>query len=81
MMARATAGDLLGAPVRVHGIQLGHVADLVLDVERRRVLGLEVACGDEERRFLPLSVASFDEGRRTALCHHPIEHAAAHADA
>lgn len=62
VMARATAGGLLGVPVRVHGIQLGHVADLVLDVERRRVLGLEIACGDDERRFLPFSVASFDEG-------------------
>lgn len=53
-----TAGGLLRTPVRLRGIQLGHVADLVLDVERRRVLGLEVACGDEERRFLPLAVAA-----------------------
>jgi hypothetical protein len=60
-MARVTAGGLLRTPVRFRGIQLGHVADLVLDVERRRVLGLEVACGDEQRRFLPFSVASVDE--------------------
>lgn len=60
-MAGVTAGGLLWKPVRLRGIQLGHVADLVLDVERRRVLGLEVACGDDERRFLPLAVAAFDE--------------------
>ena len=59
-MAGRTAGGLLRTPVRVRGIQLGHVADLVLDAERRRVLGLEVACGDEERRFLPLAVATLD---------------------
>jgi sporulation protein YlmC with PRC-barrel domain len=61
VMAGVTAGGLLGVPVRLHGIQLGHVADVVLDVERRRALGLEVVCGDDERRFLPLSVASIDE--------------------
>jgi sporulation protein YlmC with PRC-barrel domain len=60
-MAGVTAGGLLRTPVRLHGIQLGHVADLVLDVERRRVLGLEVACGDDERRFLPLAVATVAE--------------------
>ena len=60
-MAGLTAGGLLGVPVRLGGIQLGHVADVILDVERRRALGLEVACGDEERRFLPVSVASLDE--------------------
>lgn len=61
-MAGATAGGLLRTPVRLRGIQLGLVADLVLDVERRRVLGLEVACGDDERRFLPLSVATLADG-------------------
>jgi len=59
-MAGLTAAGLLRTPVRLRGIHLGYVADLVLDVERRRALGFEVACGDEERRFLPLSVASVD---------------------
>lgn len=55
------AGQLLRLPVRLRGIQLGRVADVVLDVERRRALGLEVACGDEVTRFLPLAVAEVDE--------------------
>jgi sporulation protein YlmC with PRC-barrel domain len=56
------AGQLLRLPVRLRGIQLGRVADVVLDVERRRALGLQVACGDEVMRFLPLAVAEVDEG-------------------
>lgn len=59
-MEGLSAEGLIRMPVRVRGIQLGRVADVVLDVERRRALGLEVACGDEERRFLPLAVAELD---------------------
>jgi len=29
----------------------------VIDVERPRVVGIEVLCGDEERRFLPFGAA------------------------
>ena len=60
-MGPVKAGLLLRLPVRLRGIQLGRVADLVLDVERRRVLGLEVVCGDQAMRFLPLAVADVDE--------------------
>jgi hypothetical protein len=52
---------LLRLPVRLRGIQLGRPVDLVLDRERRRGLGLEVMCGDEERRFLPLAVGQRSE--------------------
>jgi hypothetical protein len=48
--------ELLRRPVRLRGIELGRPVDLVLDRERRRGLGLEVVCGDDERRFLPLAV-------------------------
>jgi hypothetical protein len=60
-MAGLRAGGLLRVPVRLRGIDLGLVEDLVLDAERRRALGFEIACGDDERRFLPLSVATVDE--------------------
>jgi hypothetical protein len=59
-MARVSAEQLLRVPVRLRGIQLGRSADLVLDFARRRALGLEVACGDDERRFLPLAAAEID---------------------
>jgi hypothetical protein len=59
-MTRVSADQLLRIPVRLRGIQLGRTADLVLDFARRRALGLEVACGDDERRFLPLAVAEID---------------------
>jgi len=47
--------------VRLRGIRLGHPADVLLDVESMRVVGLEVACGDDERRFLPLAAARVRE--------------------
>ena len=55
----ATVGDLLRARVRLRGIELGRPVDAILDRERRRVLGLEIHCGDGERRFLPSAAARF----------------------
>jgi hypothetical protein len=55
----AAVGDLLRARVRRHGIDLGRPVDVILDRECRRVLGLEVHCGDGERRFLPFAAARF----------------------
>ncbi len=52
---------LLRLPVRLRGIKLARPVDLVLDRERRRGLGLEVICGDEEQRFLPLAVGHRSE--------------------
>ena len=58
-MTRAlSAGSLLGRPVRLRGIRLGRPTDVLLDPASMRVVGLEVACGDDSRRFLPLAAAS-----------------------
>ncbi|HSC92757.1 MAG TPA: hypothetical protein VLB86_13985 [Gaiellaceae bacterium] len=61
-----SADALLRRPVRVRGIRLGHPADLLLDVEAMRVVGLEVVCGDDARRFLPLGAARV-EGSEIAV--------------
>ena len=57
-MVTIRGNDLLALPVRLHGIQLGRPADLLLDREELRVLGLDVLCGDDIHRFLPLPTAS-----------------------
>ena len=57
-MTALSARELLRLPVRLHGIQLGRPTDVILDPDRRRVVGFDVACGDETRRFLPLSAAA-----------------------
>jgi sporulation protein YlmC with PRC-barrel domain len=62
--------ELLGLPVRSRGIELGRPVDLVVDLERGRVLGLEVRCGDGAHRFLPLAAAHHRDGElaiRSAL--------------
>ena len=55
-----TGDELLGLPVRLHGIQLGRPVDLLLDPEARRAVGLDLLCGDEVHRFLPLPTAAVD---------------------
>jgi uncharacterized protein YrrD len=57
-MRERTGGELLALPVRLHGIQLGRPVDLLFDPEARRVVGLDVLCGDEVHRFLPLPTAA-----------------------
>jgi hypothetical protein len=52
---------LLQLPVRVRGIQLGRPVDLMLDLDGRRAIGLEVLCGDGTRRYLPLAAARVRE--------------------
>jgi hypothetical protein len=52
---------VLRLPIRLRGIHLGRPVDLVLDKERRRALGFEVQCGDDERRFLPFAVAAIHD--------------------
>jgi sporulation protein YlmC with PRC-barrel domain len=59
---RFSAEQLLRLPVRVRGIDVGHVVDLLLDPDFRRVIGVEVLCKNDERRFLPLSAATISEG-------------------
>jgi hypothetical protein len=56
-----TGASLLRLPVRLGNIELGRPVDVVVDVQRRRALGLEVRCGDESHRFLALSVARVGE--------------------
>ena len=56
-MTRRTGRELLGLRLRLHGIQLGQPADLLLDRESLRVVGLDIACGDGAHRYLPLPVA------------------------
>jgi hypothetical protein len=51
------ADELLGLPVRLHGIQLGRPVDVLLDREELKALGLDVLCGDKIHRFLPLPTA------------------------
>lgn len=50
---RATAA--MGRPVCFRDIRLGVVVDLLLDEPCRRVVGLDVLCGDRAHRFLPLA--------------------------
>ena len=52
------AEELLRLPVRVRGIQLGRPADLIVDRNAERVLGLDVLCGDHVHRFLPISAVT-----------------------
>ncbi|HEX9380936.1 MAG TPA: hypothetical protein VF891_05515 [Gaiellaceae bacterium] len=60
---RMFSGDeLLGLPVRLHGIELGRPVDLLLDREALRGVGLDVLCGDDVHRFLPLPTALVSDG-------------------
>ena len=62
-MGSIAFGDVLALPVRLHGLGLGRVVELVVDLDVRRVLGFEVRCGDETHRFLPLAAAHVQEDR------------------
>ncbi len=57
-MEERTGDELLGLPVRLHGIQLGRPVDLLLDPHAQRAVGLDLLCGDEVHRFLPLPTAA-----------------------
>jgi hypothetical protein len=61
MRGRALA-ELLSLPVRMNGIQLGRPVDALLDEDGRRVVGLELLCGDGAHRFLPWTVADVRAG-------------------
>jgi hypothetical protein len=60
-MRELTGAELLGLPVRLHGIQLGRPVDLLLDRDTLRTVGLDLLCGDEVHRFLPLPTASVSD--------------------
>jgi hypothetical protein len=59
--------ELLALPVRLHGIQLGRPAELLLDRDVLRVVGLDVLGGDELHRFLPLPTATVGTDEITIL--------------
>jgi hypothetical protein len=56
-VTRRSGRELLALRLRLHGIQLGQTADLLLDRQALRVVGLDIACGDGAHRYLPLAVA------------------------
>jgi hypothetical protein len=56
-MGGREASALLGLPVRIRGIELGHPVGVLIDSQADRLLGLELLCGDGGRRFLPFAVA------------------------
>ena len=60
-MSERSGAELLGMPVRLHGLQLGHPSDLLLDREGMRAVGLDVVCGDEAHRFLPFPTAAIGD--------------------
>jgi hypothetical protein len=61
-----TGEELLRLPVRVRGIQLGRVVDILLHPTDPRALGLDVLCGDDKHRFLPLPAARVEPGQLAA---------------
>ena len=48
--------------VRFRDIRLGVAVDLLLDGSRRRVIGVDVRCGDGAPRFLPLAASDVCDG-------------------
>lgn len=69
-MAERTGDEVLGLPLRLHGIELGRPVDLLLDRDGLRVVGLDVLCGDEVHRFLPLPTAAV--GDDELIIHSPL---------
>jgi PRC-barrel domain protein len=53
--------ELLQRTVRLHGVQIGRVVDVILDEAEGEPIGLEVRCEDGMHRFLPLAAASETE--------------------
>jgi sporulation protein YlmC with PRC-barrel domain len=50
--------ELLQRVVRLHGVRVGHVVDVILDSTEGKPMGLEVRCEDGKHRFLPMAAAS-----------------------
>lgn len=69
-MAEFSGDEVLGLPVRLHGVELGRPVDLLLDRAGLRAVGLDVRCGDEVHRFLPLPTAAIARGALTI--HSPL---------
>jgi hypothetical protein len=52
--------DWLWQSVRMNGIRVGRVTDVILDADNGRVVGFEVRCEDGRHRFLPRAAATSD---------------------
>jgi hypothetical protein len=63
---RSLGDELLKLPVRLRGAELGRPTDVLVDLERLRVVGLQVRCGDRAQRFLPLAAAVLTNEEITA---------------
>jgi hypothetical protein len=50
--------ELLERPVRLRGIRIGHVSDVILDPAEGKPIGLDVRCLDGRHRFLPTAAAT-----------------------
>jgi hypothetical protein len=50
--------QLLEQPVRLHGVRVGYVVDVILDASEGPPMGLEVRCLDGRHRFLPMAAAT-----------------------
>ena len=59
-MDRVSASELLRLPDRLHGIEIGHAVDALVDPVQNRVLGFDVLCRDDSHRFLPLRAATVE---------------------
>jgi hypothetical protein len=55
--------EWLQRTVRLHGIQVGNVVDVILDRDGGTPVGLEVRCEDGQHRFLPVAAATFSDGQ------------------
>jgi PRC-barrel domain len=64
-VTRRSGRELLALRLRLHRIQLGQPADLLLDREALRVVGLDIACGDGAHRYLPFAVALVEDDEIT----------------
>lgn len=49
---------LLKRQVRLHGVQVGVVVDVILEAAEGDPMGLEVRCEDGVHRFLPMAAAT-----------------------
>ncbi len=65
---RSSSGcELLQLPVCADGAELGRPTDLLVDLDRLRVVGLNVRCDQGAERFLPLAAADLENGRINAV--------------
>jgi sporulation protein YlmC with PRC-barrel domain len=63
----SSGGELLHLPVCVNGAELGRPTDLLVDLDRLRVVGINVRCNQGAERFLPLAAAELAGERINAV--------------